>query len=242
MPGISLIILAGILFTVFLQWSKYQRLRFHLPGPTALDSIMLRLLEVAYWTEWCRDENRWAHRRHTIALMSEIERISREAQKFATRRVAFWDLKSRREARRKGMQLASLIRGHKHALAAATGPEDFHSVTRSLTAGLVAWSEQDIKAILSAAPEITLRDWLRPALRRIWPATILAGLAGFLPQLSVFNGAPQAAQSIRAALFIAAGVALTSGGAGVPERISAIVDKSFEASVKEKSGDRTDKK
>ncbi|MER6810737.1 hypothetical protein ABT299_15790 [Spirillospora sp. NPDC000708] len=205
----------------YLSWRRKN------PGPSQLDLIMMRILDITYWVEWCTHDNRWSNRSFCVILTGELERIARESERFALRRVPWWDLQARREARRLGLRLAAIIRMHKVPLATAVGMGDFIRVEASLLGGLIAWQNEDLEELLKAVPEVGLRAWIRPLLGRAWSGLILALMALWLPNTSAFHNSPQAADSVRAALLISAILALISGGVAAPERVNAVLDKAL---------------
>jgi hypothetical protein len=211
---------------------RYRRHRRRSPPPSSLDVAMIRLFDVACWVEWCRSSRRWHQRTYVSQLVAELDQAAREAERYGVQRVYWWNMSARREARRAGMRIAAVIRAHRAPLVSAVSPGDLRKITVSLFAGVNAWTDGDIGKLIQNAPEISLRDWVRPIVSRLWPATVLVVSGIVLPMLSVFKDSPAAAQSMRVTLFVAGAIATVSGGVAVSDRVNAALDKAFSSGRK----------
>ena len=219
--SLGMLTLAWALFHHF----AYARWRRAHGGPDALDEVMLRLLAVGYWISWYQGRRRWTSAWLTRALVAQVDRVARDAERCLLRRAPWWDLAARRQARATGIRLATVIRSHKPALVRSRGTGDLRPVTESLAAGLLAWQRGDLDALVEACPEVRLRDWIGPLTARAIPFAALLIAAVVLPSLRVFHDAPQAAESVRVTLFTASALALATGGVSAPERIASVLDK-----------------
>lgn len=110
-------------------------------------------------------------------------------------------------------QLAAVIRRHKAAIAAAHGRSDYDKILTSLSAGLIALSTDDWKAILANAPEArssrrAISGWV---VRNLFPAVLLAAGAAALPWLPPFRGSASSALGVRISLAVYAALRLIPG-------------------------------
>jgi hypothetical protein len=148
-----------------------------------LDLVFLQIFKIAIDLEKARDRRVWALPTSLSEINSDLERAARTAERTLRGRAAMTDLAARREASLLGAQLATVIRAHKPALAKAVGPRQIADVQRSLAAGLVAWSERDLDALIANAPPIALASRVRSAVRRVYPALVLSAAAIALPMI-----------------------------------------------------------
>lgn len=234
---IALFHIVAVLMVNIIIGIRYYRERRRHSAPGPLDRIILGLLEVAYWSHWCRERRRWSYPRHIKALIAALERLGREAERFAVRRVPLWDITARRDARRIGVCLANEIRKHKASLAASSNGTDLEKISVEILKIVELWSDGSIKQLWEAAGEVTLAERVRRLAACLWPAIVLASMGFVLPLLPVFDNSQQAAQSVRITLVAAAVIALASGGVSVSERVNAVLDKSLPSESKDKEGD-----
>ena len=238
--SLSMLFVVCLFFAPVVNRFRFRAHRRRSPQPSALDTAMIRLFDVTCWIEWCRKNWRWEQRANIARLVGELEQAARESERFATRRVHWWQTSARRDARRAGMKIAAVIRMHEEALVRAASPDELCKIRNSLILGLDAWILRDLDQLTRNAPEIALRDWLRSSVSRLWPAFVLISSGFTLPSLSVFKSSPDAAQNMRITLLVTGAIAAVGGGVAASDRVNAALEKAF-SSRKQSSGGADDK-
>jgi hypothetical protein len=191
-----------------------------------LDELALAMLALASLVERSAHDRRWADSRSAAAVVRNLQACARTAERVFVRRAPWGDPSARRAARTAGLQLAAVLRSHKAPVLTALGPRDYTRTAASLSAGLVAWSQQDLPALLANAPEVTLRDRIRPYARRWWPPLVTLGFAFALPRIPSVHAHPAFATNLRDQLLVIAALAVLGGGA-VSDRIAAVAAKAL---------------
>jgi hypothetical protein len=191
-----------------------------------LDRVATQLAVVAASVRRAADDPEAVGHGDVRWWVGSLERLARDAERFALPSVPRWDWGARREAHLDGLRLAAVVRAHKTPLTRAMSGDDFAKVAESLTAGLGAWSCGDFAALVRNAPEVTRRSTLRPVLARLGPPLILAAAGTVLPLLPPLNAAAQAATSARTALLVGAAMVLATGSAQqAPDYLKTVLEK-----------------
>ncbi|MFC9098147.1 hypothetical protein [Streptomyces sp. NPDC057072] len=191
-----------------------------------LDEVALRLLALAAAVERAAHNREWADRRAAARTIREVRGLARMTEGAFVRRAPRSDVAARRAARGTGLALAAVIRSHAPSLLRAIGPHDYQRVSASLSAGLVAWADRDLASMLAHAPQVTIRDRIRPFLRWLWPPVVATSCAFALPWIPAIHDHSDLADSVRNNLLIIAVLAAVGAGA-VNDRIAAVAGKAL---------------
>jgi hypothetical protein len=189
-----------------------------------LDLVFLQVFRIAVDIDVIRGRRRWLYRGYINFFNEALERAARSAERATRGRAPLTDFAARRNAALLGAQLAAIIRTHKSHLAVAIRPQEIDDVRSSLTAGILAWADRDLDALIANAPPVSLGRRVRSAARRVAPALLLAVAALALPMIPELASA---ASQIRLTLGISAILALVAGGVSAPDSIIDAV-KQFE--------------
>ncbi|MDA3626959.1 hypothetical protein OU415_16055 [Saccharopolyspora sp. WRP15-2] len=189
--------------------------------PQPLDLTACQLATVAVLVRKCASGP--VNRRLLRRASAGLERAARTAETFSVHQVPLLDRASRREARREGMRLAATIRAQKAPMARGTSSE-LDQVGRALSAWLGTWAKGDIDALLQNSPEVTPADRLRPLLRHLFWALVLAAL-GFLVRIPALHVSDEVAGNAQLILWGSAAITLLSGVVPPPPPVTAALDK-----------------
>ena len=222
-----------LIFNGMITTEALMALGYGLPHPgrpsplQPLDRVGTRLVAVIAALHACASEVNTVTRSNVRSLISELEMLAREAERFGTPRVPWWDRATRRRVLLDGLRLATVIRAHKRKVMTAMSAEDFEAVARSLAGGAVAWARNDLPTMLRDAPDLTLPRTLSTLIIRIGPAAVLVASSIILPLLPPLNKTAQATINFRVALLIAAVLSLTTSAAQLPDYMRTVVEKTI---------------
>jgi len=187
-----------------------------------LDPVFLQIFRIAVDLDGLRKRRRWMQKGIVAYFNAALERAARSAERALRGRAPLTDFSTRRESGLRGAQLAAVIRVHKVHLATALSPQQVTDVRRSMTAGLLAWAERDLEALIANAPPVTFGSRIRAVTRRVYPALLLATAAVALPMIPALASS---ANQIHITLGVSAALALIAGGVSAPGPISDVVSK-----------------
>jgi hypothetical protein len=187
-----------------------------------LDLIFLQIFKIVLDLEKVRDQRTWVRPVVLPEIGSDLEHAARIAERSLRSRASLADPATRREASVPGAQIAAVVRAHKPALARTVFPRQIADIQQSLTAGLLAWSERDLAALIANAPPAAPTSLVRNAARRASPALILATAAATLPMIPAL--ASRGSQ-IHATLGVLAVLSLVSNGVSATTSITNILAK-----------------
>ncbi len=194
------------------------------PPLQPLDRVGTRLVAVAAAVHASAGEFDAMPARRARWLLVQVEMLAREAERFASPRVPWWDRQTRLSALTQGFRLAAVVRAHEARMATAVSGDDYAVVARSLTGGASAWARRDLETMIRDAPDVVLPRTARRILARFGPAVVVLALAIAVPLLPPLDQSPQAADSFRTALLIASLLSLTTGTAQT-DYVKSVVDK-----------------
>ncbi|WP_424705470.1 hypothetical protein [Kitasatospora acidiphila] len=167
----------------------------------------------------------WRHASECRRLRYRVTSLAKEMEstRVRVRRTGQEERKARRFIRDQNVRVAAVLRRHAEVLSVAGTQQEYERICRSLTAGLLAASEDNWEGLLENSPDITFMSRIQRLSARLGPAAFLLAAAFLLP---LFPGLHGASASIYGTLLPVATLTALGAPEVVLNSIRSVIDKS----------------
>lgn len=182
--------------------------RGRLPVAHPHDRLLLDMVNICAQAQEVR--LRWSRPRSAHDLLETIEKAARRAERLPhyAGPLFFSDRQTRDAVASDGLALAALIRGHQPVIIRANGPKSYDRVIESMSAGIIALTDDDWESLMAHALPVSGVSKLRSAVQRIFPPTVMLAAAFLIPLIPQVASSPAVSGSVRVTLMVTAALAL----------------------------------